>query len=579
MNLENYWPRSLGHHKNGLVDTDSEYITVAHINKKDKNGYAGNILLSTALIPFNELSDVLNAVGGIGWQVESWGPEPIVDNDEEYSSSFWVRGMTGTDKKYETIVNSWDHNDKVVMLPDNVFLMMFGLIPRHLENDYTSWDDHRLPEHDIVKVKSVADYELDPKDIEAYIKIKRSYLEEYCYLRKVAAVHVFYEDRKSNGDQSIDKVLNGKKGQIFDLKGRQLSLANINDSLYEKEFQFSRVWGCSLALMPSLTPKESKLSLKWPDIDKPKHDSYFNEYAYIKDEVLVKYQNKPEFLIYPLSGEVSRSSWWTTCYNQRFSRNYLRVEIRKLYDGMPDQEVRHWNNYATPEAQAKEDLEEYGNMHIGARVSDMVNSYVDFIRELVGLFSTLGFHVTEEKLSKISDKMVQDGWWRKNELNELANVVPINSSKSDFLARCMNLCKLFEKLSESTLRKFLIEYGVDKEEMANFRSMKLLSVLFSLIQIAEDRGFTFNTDQTLILSELDFKALSDKPKALIVLNSFRQLSAHAQGSSSDKKLDDAMKYFSISKASTASGWGLAFDKVIDKLVNKLYEYTDIISRH
>jgi len=310
MTLENYWPKSLKHISDGLVKSDTEYITIAQINKKEKNGFPGTIHLYTALIPFEEVREVIETVGGIGWRVKSWGPDPIVGNDEVYDSKFWIPGKSGTDVRYQTIVNSWYHNDKAVMLPDNIFFMVFGLVPRYLEDGIMSWDDPSLPVHDVVIAKSTADFSLPPTEVEAYIKVKRSYLERYCAMKKTAAVHVFYEDRKSNDDETIIETLNGSEGREFDLKGRKLSLAIIKDLMHQQEYQFSRVWGTSLALMPDSRSNEPKLDLSWPDIDSPKHKSYFMEYACIRDEVLVKYENKHDFTIFPISGDVSCGSWW-----------------------------------------------------------------------------------------------------------------------------------------------------------------------------------------------------------------------------------------------------------------------------
>ena len=122
------------------------------------NGYKGLLHLNTALIPISDLNDVLNAPGGIGWKVESWGPHPIVDEEGGYNSSFWIDGPKDSDKRYETIINSWLNHNKTVILPDNGLLMCYGLIPRFLKDGTIYWDDPSKPVYDVIRVIPLSEY-------------------------------------------------------------------------------------------------------------------------------------------------------------------------------------------------------------------------------------------------------------------------------------------------------------------------------------------------------------------------------------------------------------------------------------
>ncbi len=87
----------------------------------------------------------------------------------------------------------------------------------------------------------------------------------------------------------------------------------------------------------------------------------------MRDEVLLEYENRPDFTVYPESGAVSYGNWWSVGYCNRVGRNHIAIELRKLYEGTPLYVVEHFHKYAVPEAAAKADLRMYGTRNIGLR--------------------------------------------------------------------------------------------------------------------------------------------------------------------------------------------------------------------
>lgn len=143
MKIEDAWlPKCLAHLNEPYLKNTDETVVIGELSSADRNGYAGITYLHTALIPIDRLEEVLTTPGGIGWKVESWGPEPIVDKSETYKSDFWIQGPAGRNDRLEPIVVSWELHNKAVMLPDNGLLMAYGLCPRTQKDpDRIIWDD------------------------------------------------------------------------------------------------------------------------------------------------------------------------------------------------------------------------------------------------------------------------------------------------------------------------------------------------------------------------------------------------------------------------------------------------------
>ena len=179
--LNNYWPKAIEHLREPYDTGVSDYIVIAEINEAPHNGYKGVRLVRTALIPLDVLDDVLKSPGSIGHEVRSWGPHPCVNEEQIYETSFWIDGRKGRDERFQTIINSWSHHDREVVLPDNVLLMTYGLIPRHLSDGTICWDDPQKPVYDVLRVKSYVDYRNKKDQPLALVTIRREYLEDYCH--------------------------------------------------------------------------------------------------------------------------------------------------------------------------------------------------------------------------------------------------------------------------------------------------------------------------------------------------------------------------------------------------------------
>jgi hypothetical protein len=130
--MKKLWlPKCLSHLNEPYIKDTDETVIIGQLSSEDRNGYKGHTFLHTALIPTDRLEEALNKKGGIGWKVDAWGPGPVVEKNQVYKSNFWVEGPKGRDDELEPLVVSWEHHNKVVMMPNNGLLMCYGTVPKN----------------------------------------------------------------------------------------------------------------------------------------------------------------------------------------------------------------------------------------------------------------------------------------------------------------------------------------------------------------------------------------------------------------------------------------------------------------
>ena len=157
IDIDSYWPKSVAYLQSAYDNMASEYVVIGEIDDSLYAGNKGYKKVSTALVPLDILEEVLSTRGSIGWEVQSWGPHPCVDENSTYDTNFWINGRT-RDEKLQTVLNAWKHNDQEVMLPDSVMLMTYGLVPRYLSDGTVCWDDPQKPVYDVIRARSHVDY-------------------------------------------------------------------------------------------------------------------------------------------------------------------------------------------------------------------------------------------------------------------------------------------------------------------------------------------------------------------------------------------------------------------------------------
>lgn len=579
-----YWPASLAHFALPYDNPGSDYVTIAEISEAPVAGYVGYRKLSVALVPLGLVDELLQSTAATGHEIESQGPLPIVGDDgPPHRNGFWIEGID-PDTRFEPVVNSWRGSDIEVVLPDNSLLMVFGLVPRQTDVSTVSWDDPRGPVYDVVRVSMISDHQL-PKERRqhAFVEIRRDYLLEYCRIKQAAAFAFYYEQRRSDDDAVFDGVMEGCDNKDFHLPGRLLNLQLSRDD-DEKGRQLAQVWGRRMVL-----PRGERrvIVVDDPELVWPDHAGHMtmnragreHAMAYVSDQVLVDYEGRPEFEIRPLSGGVSYRGQWSVGYCQRFGRDHIAVEIKKLYEGCPSAIIQHWHRFAVPRAVADAARQaNEGNRNIAIRARDLVQAYLALTNALSQVAERLELSFDQLDIGGFSAAKVEyHGWWTFDALSSLAKVVPLGVTLNGFLDRTVIVVIFWESVQPAPLRNMLLQLGVDRKAMSQFGSVKLLGALCQLATIAKDSGHRWPEDSTHFIAQWDKDVRLPALRRLFAVNQLRQKAAHRAGNDFAASLATDLNAFDIVPAAQAAGWGPAVDALYDGLIADFNAITTLLT--
>lgn len=581
MDKGNTWlPQCLSHLNQPYLTATDEFVVIGELSSEPCNGYIGYCQVHTVLVPLKRLKEVLAAPGGIGWEVEAWGPCPVVEEGEIYKTDFWVRGPAGEGDKLEPLVLSWARHNKTVLMPDNGLLMCYGLCPRTQKNpDKIIWDDLSKPEYDVISIMPLSHYDVTIYS-KAQVRINRQYLEDYASLKGCAVVAVFYEQRWCSSDDELGKLLGEEEGKTLKVSGREIEIMHIP---YNKETPIlCKIWGCRLVLIPSGRPvSEGRApALEWPGFSgaiayKQAMSKTVSDYVYISDQVLEQFEDKPEYVIHPETGSVSYNGWWSLSFCHRISRDYIAYEIKKIYEGCPPSIIRHVHRYAVSEEIAVAQKKVYGDNHIGKRAKTLIEKFLELGGDIAELGDPLGFAFQDADIITLSKGAVRySGWWTHEKLKPLGYRAAINMTKGQFLERCKTIYQLFEGLKEKPLRRMLIQIGLKNEQIENLRSMKLLATLLQICEISHEAGLSITKQKKEIVSRWDPDVRLEELRPLFALIDLRNAAGHNLGSEEAEKIRMALKVFELDESCFSSGWGLALDRVYDVLNDTIEKMTE-----
>lgn len=576
-----FWPKPIAHLGLPYLSPVDEHVIIAEISDNAIEGYPGMRQVYSCLIPCGEVDAVLTTPGGIGWQVESWGPQPHVGSDEEWDGSFWVDGAEGLDVKYEALSHGWLNHNRTVMLPDTAFLMCYGLVPRLLDRDNMAWDDPQKPVYDVVEVRPLSLYQVPNIYSPASVRVRRDYLEDYASLKGCAAAAVYYEERYSQGDPDIANAIEEKDGIELSLPGRRVCMIRVKPEHAHGADQLTRVWGCRLILKPKGRPitDEEDPDLIWPGGRKLR-DFRTLESIVVRDNVLQEWESKDEFSVSPESGNVNYGGWWGTSRSYRIGRHHISVELAKLYEGTPAYVVQHFHRFAVPEEEFERDIKVYGERHVGQRAAELIDAFFSIVATLVELSERVGEPYNDEALVGISREHVRyHGWWTLEGFKKLGHVIPLDLTRDAFLGRCMDLYQLLERVKPGPLKRLLLMLGLSAEDLKNLGNvgaLRYLATLCQLATIARESGYGLITDFTTIRPLWDKDHKLELTAPVFALQSLRISRGHPLGGDAEKKLDEALKAFGLSQQGLKGGWGPGLDKVYDVLIERLNQVNWLI---
>jgi hypothetical protein len=533
------------------------------------------------MVPKDEVQECLERTAGMGHGVSSGSGEmEFAGSPLAPTTAFWVESRRADAKRYQSLVETWRVHDRHILQPWGGMLKHFSLTPRVLQDGSVVWDDLSIPTYDVVRVAPVSIYTIHDGCSTARIEVLREYLEDFLFAHQCAALATQFEQRFSSGDPIFDSAVGSGEGLEVKLPGRQFWLKRVEN--FDEGDQLSDVWCTRLLLMPEHA-MDSEQTLQWPDHDGPIVGSGIMggfdvmEEAYVRDEVLLDYENRPEFDIHPEDGSVGHNGWWSVGYCWRVGRDHIGLELRKLYEGAQFAVIKHYCALAVKRESIADLNEGKKARNIGTRAHDLVKAYLALIVALQSICDASGLSFTEKEIGSFSSAEVKyKGWWTFDALGKLGNVSLRSMTYPHFLARCKDLNALMEGLKPGPLRSLLRRLGVSKSDVDQLQSLKLSAVLCQLATIAHEQHWCLVTDSALILAQWDKNKLLDCFKPLFALNILRQADAHTSSSIDPKNQSAQLATFGIDPDNYKAGWGLALDLVYDTMAESFRLATDLL---
>jgi len=403
---DDWWPKCLAHIP---LDTPwgKDKVTVSEIRDYEDDIAVGHRLAFTALVPIDQLDDLQKSLANIDHHVSTSGPRPFASANQSYEPRFWIEAYDLPGAKYEPLVLSWQSHNQYVLLPDSGFLMTYGLVPRPVGGGATRWDDPTAPTRDIVEVTAPSNYDF-PRSTPASVRIKTDYLQDYLSLRHMALVYVYWEERFVPLDDELSEVLGERESIEIKLTDRRFQISRF---FGDENAAVVQVWGGKVIGQPGefliSNSDEDMDELEWPGFEGPMTRTRawalrMPDYVYVKDTVLQHYEEQHEYSVYPESGAVTFGTQWSIGYCSRVGRDLIRLELKKLYEGVPSRETIRWHKFAVDPLPSSAYPDVLHEPNIASRTKALTYSLVELGELLSQLARAAGTPPLSATLSKRS---------------------------------------------------------------------------------------------------------------------------------------------------------------------------------
>ncbi len=551
------------------------YITVAELKSIEQDGLMKTIDMNTAIVSPLLVSKIKPSHANP--YVNSTG----VNYHKEfvYSPSFWIYlSQSYGLKKAEPLVISWESANNTIFSIDQGFVGTFKLIPR-LVNDTIFWDDLSRPKYEIVRNKLISKYD-HLKHTEAYVHIDKEYLENYLSLRKKVAIQVFKVIQDIYLDAEILSLLGGQDHYIEEFKNYEV---RISKYVHKENIIRLEVNGYKILVDNST---QDKIDIPgghyWKGIDglvtawRARHEMLFeDEYVYVSDEALEKYECDDDYEIYPLYGSVKYKGQWGISHCNRVGRNGIRLEIKKLYEGVPDEVIDYWNKFSIDISE----IEKGENIVIKAeRLTRKYFLFGRFLSDVMNRICNLNL-LPLDIITLDEERIEYTGWMEFPDYTPISNHINICSfSREQFIFRCKKLYILIgENLQERSLRKMVNILNFPTEDTKGLKAIKLLELILKYLYIAEESGLTPLTQNESFVERVgelkEFNLLS----RFFALNMIRQLDAH-KSDEVKMKLNTSLETFGIEPNSVTNNYAIACEQVYDQLNDMFININDLLLR-
>jgi hypothetical protein len=298
------------------------------------------------------------------------------------------------------------------------------------------------------------------------------------------------------------------------------------------------------------------------------------EFVYVDDRVLGDYEGREEYSVVPESGAVLFGTQWSVGYCNRIGRNLIRLELKKLYEGVPPSVTRNWHKYSVEPPAAHQFDAMRTTLNVAKRARALTYSIAELGENLAALAKAIGIFdlAPGNFVGPRRADLEYAGWWSFPDAEVIARHIPENLTVDAFLDRSLSLNKLIaEGLIERSLRRLLLAVGVPDAALKDWRSLKLLNCIICLCQVANSSGLRLSSAGSTIwnrYTQEDTDPAQPIPR-LFALYDMRILKAHR--SEDREKLRSCLGRFGLSTSDIAGGCGLALDGIYDQLIAELFD--------
>lgn len=556
-----WWPAALGWHsaeppvangrlKLALVENPGEVLKHRHV-------YA-------ALGDPAEARRLVGSPGFKGHDPDSSGPHPAVGVGE-YEPLFWV--FTDGTVVFEPLALRWDSGGIEVVLPEQGLLMTYGLAPRYTADQIVHWDDPEEPERDVI-IADTSTSLLFGDVGSAFVDADANLIRDYSSLRGLSVVQVYYVETAAPPEEQVVAILRTEEEIEIEFPGRTMYLKQLREGDV-----LAQCWGIRLLFEPGDLPitqgRRDYATLDWPGAGMvTREDARMAGIAdhasevFVRDTVLARFEGQPDIEIHPETGAVSYKNQWGVSWCQRYGRDLIRVDLKKLYEGNRPEIVLHYHQHAVEPPPLAD--RRWDEPNVATRAKRIALAWADLGGVLSEVAYSLGVSSTSADLVGVTRSDLEyRGWWSDEEFERIARHIPPGLSRDDFAARCAGIYRsTIDRVGEGHLRRIVHALGFDPEEVREYRSLKLLALVVGMASLAMESGLDLVRDRAEVVSRFLEQSSTGSISALFKLNEMRQLDSHAQGST-QAKLDAALREFGIDPLSTLGGFDVALDAVYD----------------
>ncbi|MEQ6118956.1 hypothetical protein [Reichenbachiella sp. MALMAid0571] len=290
------------------------------------------------------------------------------------------------------------------------------------------------------------------------------------------------------------------------------------------------------------------------------------QFGYVLDEVLEKYESQDEiFEVSVQSGTVQYGNQWAVTHCNREGRNAIKVDLKKLYEGTPYEEIEHWKSFAIHPEKI-----DYSDKSIAYKSQLLVRKYMLFARILSDLLSRIvPFDIDPESLVSFDQSSLDNYTIYDHEVVKpiTHHVSYTEFSRNDFLIRCKNLSRFINEGIDGgirTYRKCGEKLGLYEIAEKKWGSLKLLDLILNYLMVSHVEGFHPRRDQALVIEALKKKNQLQIIPTLFALNDLRQLDAHRKDEF-NSIFNHNLERFGIHPNSIGNNYSEAINIVYDKL--------------